>query len=82
VLVRLKEPLNDEMKEYVLNLDIETAIQIIPNVALDYFRASSQLLQKGLQAGLTLYDIAILCCRNDDAGMYKYVCMYVIIGLC
>jgi hypothetical protein len=81
---QLKEPLNDEMKEYVLNLDIEKDIQMlrdrldIPNVALDYFRASSQLLQKGVQAGLTLYDIAILCCRNDDAGMYKYACMHVI----
>jgi hypothetical protein len=68
------------MKEYVLDLDIEKDIQMlrdqldITNAALDYFRACSQLLQK--QAGLTL------CCRNDDAGMYKYVYMHVIFGLC
>ena len=36
--------------------------------AIDYFRASSKLLQEGTRAGLTLYDIAIMCCRNDDAG--------------
>lgn len=34
--------------------------------AVDYFRASSALLKAGVTAGLTLYDIAILCCRNDD----------------
>jgi hypothetical protein len=61
------------MKEYALNLDIEKDIQMlrdqldITNATLDYFRASSQLLQKGVQAGLTL------CCCNNDAGMYKYV---------
>jgi hypothetical protein len=33
---------------------------------VDYFRASSALLKAGVAAGLTLYDIAILCCRNDD----------------
>lgn len=26
------------------------------------------LLQSGVKAGMTLYDIAILCCRNDDCG--------------
>ena len=34
--------------------------------AVDYFRASSALLKAGVAAGLTLYDIAILCCRNDN----------------
>lgn len=34
--------------------------------AVDYFRASSALLKAGVKAGLTLYDIAILCCRNDN----------------
>ena len=34
--------------------------------AVDYFRASSALLKAGVTAGLTLYDIAILCCRNDN----------------
>lgn len=36
--------------------------------AVDYFRASSALLKAGIAAGLTLYDIAIMCCRNDDLG--------------
>lgn len=36
--------------------------------AIDYFRASSKLLQAGVKAGLSLYDIAIMCCRNDNAG--------------
>lgn len=34
--------------------------------AVDYFRASSALLKAGVAAGLTLYEIAIMCCRNDD----------------
>jgi hypothetical protein len=34
--------------------------------AVDYFRASSSILKAGVKAGLTLYDIAVLCCRNDD----------------
>lgn len=36
--------------------------------AINYFRASSKLLQAGVKAGLSLYDIAIMCCRNDNAG--------------
>jgi len=69
-----KEPLSDRMREYVLGLDIERDVQMlkerldIPQKALDYFRASSTLLQRGVRAGLTLYEIAVLCCRNDDAG--------------
>jgi hypothetical protein len=69
-----KEPLSQSMKEYVLNLDIEKDVMMlrdkldIPKGALDYFRASSTLLKQGVKAGLTLYEIAILCCRNDDAG--------------
>lgn len=71
-----KEPLSQSMKDYVLNLDIEKDVHMlrekldIPKGALDYFRASSTLLQQGVKVGLTLYEIAVLCCRNDDAGMY------------
>lgn len=71
---QMKEPLSPHMREYVLNLDIEKDARMlrekldIPKGALDYFRASSKLLQQGVKAGLTLYEIAILCCRNDDAG--------------
>lgn len=34
--------------------------------AIDYFRASTALLKAGVDAGLNLYEIAILCCRNDN----------------
>lgn len=36
--------------------------------ALDYFCASSSILKAGIKAGLTLYDIAVMCCRNDNLG--------------
>jgi hypothetical protein len=36
--------------------------------ALDYFRASSSILKAGVKAGLTLYEIACMCCRNDNLG--------------
>eukprot|EP01083_Nonionella_stella_P087202 242499_1 len=70
----MKRPVSQETKEYILNLDIEADARMlkerlnIPDRALDYFRASSKLLQAGIKKGMTLYDIAILCCRNDDAG--------------
>lgn len=71
---QLKEPLSDRMKEYVLALDVEKDAKMlrerldIPKGALDYFCASTKILIQGVKAGLTLYEIAILCCRNDDAG--------------
>jgi hypothetical protein len=34
--------------------------------AIDYFRASSALLKAGVKAGLSLYEIACMCCRNDN----------------
>lgn len=40
----------------------------ISHEAVDIFRASTALLKAGVNAGLTLYDIAILCCRNDNLG--------------
>ena len=36
--------------------------------AIDYFRASSLILKAGVQAGLSLYQIAVMCCRNDVLG--------------
>mmetsp|Transcript_31166 Transcript_31166/g.45622 ORF Transcript_31166/g.45622 Transcript_31166/m.45622 type:complete len:756 (+) Transcript_31166:646-2913(+) len=71
---QLKQPLSQESKDYVLKLDIEADCRMlqerlnIGTEALDYFRSSSKLLQAGVKAGLTLYDIAVMCCRNDDAG--------------
>lgn len=71
---QLKEPVSQKTKEYILNLNVEEEVSMlkerlnIPERALDYFRASSKLLQAGIRNGMTLYDVAILCCRNDDAG--------------
>ena len=71
---QMKRPVSAKTKEYILNLDVESDARMlkerlnIPDRALDYFRASSKLLQAGIKKGMTLYDIAILCCRNDDAG--------------
>lgn len=71
---QLKQPISKKTKDYILSLDIEADVRMlkeqvqIPQAALDYFKASSKLLQEGVRAGMTLYDIAILCCRNDDAG--------------
>jgi len=71
---QMKQSLSTEAKKYILGLDIEADVRLlkerlhIRSEALDYFRASSKLLQAGVKAGLTLYDIAVMCCRNDDAG--------------
>lgn len=72
------QPLSHTLKEYVNNLSIEQDVQLLKNIlkisdgpkskALYYFRASSMLLQAGVKAGLSLYEIAIICCRNDNAG--------------
>lgn len=71
---QLKEPISQRSRDYILKLDIEADVRMlrerlhIPTEALDYFRASTMLLQAGVKAGMTLYDIAVLCCRNDDCG--------------
>lgn len=71
---QMKQPISKKTRSYILNLDIEKDARMlkerlnIPERALDYFRASTKLLQEGVRCGLTLYDIAILCCRNDDSG--------------
>ena len=68
----MKEPLCDSHKDYIQNIDIEADACLLRDrlnlcqEAIDYFRASSTLLKAGVAAGLTLYDIAILCCRNDN----------------
>lgn len=66
------QPLSKEHVRYVKNLDIEAEAKLlheqlnICEEAIDYFRASSALLKAGVEAGLSLYDIAVLCCRNDN----------------
>lgn len=69
---QLKQPISDKHQKYIQNLDIEADARMlrerlnICEEAVDYFRASSALLKAGVAAGLTLYDIAVLCCRNDN----------------
>jgi len=69
---QLKQPLSEKHKAYIQNLDIEADARLLRDrlniceEAVDYFRASSALLKAGVAAGLTLYDIAVLCCRNDN----------------
>lgn len=61
-------------KQYILQLDIEKDARVLKerlNIcteAVDYFCASSSILKAGVKAGLSLYDIAIMCCRNDNLG--------------
>lgn len=70
----LKEPMSPKTKEYILNLDIEKDIKMlrdrfnICSEALAYFYASSSILKAGTKDGLSLYDIAVMCCRNDNLG--------------
>lgn len=69
---QLKEPLSDRSKAYIQKLDPEADAKIlqeglnIPEVAIDYLRASTSLLKAGVEAGLSLYNIAVMCCRNDN----------------
>ena len=69
---QLKEPLSAKSKDYIQRLDMEADARLlrerlnISDTAIDYIRASTALLKAGVQAGLSLYDIAVLCCRNDN----------------
>jgi hypothetical protein len=71
---QLKEPVSEATRSYIMRLDIEEDAKTLREVfnidqkAIDYFRASSRLLKLGISKGLTLYDIACMCCRNDNLG--------------
>jgi len=70
----LKAPMSRKTKEYILNLDIKKDAKMLQDClnicseALAYFYASSSILKAGTKAGLSLYDIAVMCCRNDNLG--------------
>jgi len=74
---QLKKPLSKDIKDYVLNLDIEADACLllqslqIGEEALDYFRVSSKLLKTCVKSGFSLYDIATMCCRQDNSGSEK-----------
>jgi hypothetical protein len=69
-----KKPMSRKTKEYILNLDIEKDAKMLSDQlnicseALAYFYASSSILKAGTKAGLSLYEIAVMCCRNDNLG--------------
>lgn len=71
---QVKKPLSKDIKDYVLNLDIEADARFllqslqIGEDALDYFRVSSKILKTCVKSGLRLYDIATMCCRQDSSG--------------
>lgn len=70
----LKAPMSPKTKAYILNLNIENDAKMlrdrfnICSDALAYFYASSSILKAGTKAGLSLYEIAVMCCRNDNLG--------------
>jgi hypothetical protein len=54
-----------------MNLNIMADIEVLKDIgisgmAINYFYASSTLLQEGVRAGLSLQDIAVCCYRNTD----------------
>jgi hypothetical protein len=69
-----KALVSESIKKYILHLNIEEDVNIlkeqfdIGDKALDFFRAATKMLQVGIAAGLTLYDIANLVCRHDFDG--------------
>lgn len=69
---QLKEPLSPKSKKYIEKLDIEYDARIlrerlnVADEAIDYLRASTLVLKAGVNAGLSLYEIAAMCCRNDN----------------
>eukprot|EP00934_Nitzschia_sp_Nitz4_P002208 Nitzschia sp. Nitz4//scaffold339_size21316//2885//5262//NITZ4_008613-RA/size21316-processed-gene-0.20-mRNA-1//-1//CDS//3329548348//2208//frame0 len=71
---QMKEPMNQQTKDYILNLNIQEDARLlrerlnIKGKAMDYFYASCSLLKAGVRAGLSLYEIAVMCCRNDNFG--------------
>ena len=68
----LFQPMSEKTKDYIRKLDIDADALLLKerlnicDEAIDYFRASSLILKKGVEAGLSLYQIAVMCCRNDD----------------
>mmetsp|Transcript_6190 Transcript_6190/g.8180 ORF Transcript_6190/g.8180 Transcript_6190/m.8180 type:complete len:792 (-) Transcript_6190:206-2581(-) len=73
----LKEPMSESTKSYIRSLDVEADCQLLEErlhldkKSLNIFRASTNLLKAGTEAGLSLYNIARLCSRYDDAGEIK-----------
>ena len=77
-----KEPLVDDLKQYVLSLDVKADIDelrrrlAIREECLKVMRISGMLLQKGVAADLTLYEIGCLTCRQniDTPSQLEVLC--------
>jgi len=71
---QLKEPLSAKAKKYINSLNIDEDAKLLKerlnldDEAIKFFRASNHLLITAVNAGLTLYQIASLCCRTDNFG--------------
>ena len=77
-----KEPLVPELKQYVLSLDVKADIDelrrrlAIREECLKVMRISGMLLQKGVAADLTMYEIGGLICRQniDTPSQLEILC--------
>ena len=77
-----KEPLVPELKQFVLSLDVKKDIDelrqrlTIREECLKVMRISGMLLQKGVSADLTMYEIGSLSCRQniDTPSQLEVLC--------
>ena len=77
-----KEPLTADLKAYVLSLDVKADIDelrrrlAIREECLKVMRISGMLLQKGVAADLTMYEIGCLICRQniDTPSQLEVLC--------
>jgi len=65
-----KQPFDEETMKYIQNIDIEEDVRTLRELGLssDSIKTmviSSTLLKKGAAAGLTLFDVASIVCRQD-----------------
>lgn len=69
---QIKKPVHPELVKYMNRIDINKTIELLnqhvtlPEEALYLVRLSHQLLLDGINAGLTLYDIACMIARLDE----------------
>ena len=68
---QIKEPIDPALKDYISKLDIERDIRLLRSQlsvreeCLQNIRVTGTVLKAGVAAGLTLYDIASILCRQD-----------------
>jgi len=69
---QLRQPLDEETRAHVMALDVDRAIRVlrgefgIREPCLTVFKVVNLLLIRGVGAGLTLYQIAMMVCRTDS----------------